>query len=248
MAFHFGEIEGDVSDVKVHLRDINSRARQWDHPVKGLFKYASAMTKHGGDILKLSKNERELYCISLVGLALKNDNQLDWWTHIPAQDPPDGIVMTLMQKTSHAYMGYMREVEVVEHRDEPNMIFDVIKEKMTTKAYAKNTILVCLALTPGAYDFKMLAEKLAPIKSSLKHVFVVFSGIPLSQNLPAANQLRTTSTMVQVLPVFEQTTLDLQPHMDDFKERYDKGQESRLIEANAVYYGTANPIYSKKPL
>jgi hypothetical protein len=127
MAFYFGEKEGDELMRKINLRDINYRARQWDHPVKGLLKYAQSMKEHGGNILKLPKKDRERYCVSIISLALKNDSKLDWWMHMPNPDSPDGLIMTLRQEKNDTYMGYMREVEVVEHRDKPENIFAVIR-------------------------------------------------------------------------------------------------------------------------
>lgn len=245
MAFYFGEKEGDELMRKINLRDINGRAKQWDHPVKGLFKYAESMKKCGGDILKLPKNDRERYCVSLVALAMMNNSKMDWWTNIPKQDPPDGLVMTLIQEKPDALKGYMREIEVVEHRDKPEQIFDVIRNKMIEKSYENNTILVCLALTPAVYNFNTLADKLTEITSSLKHVFVMFAGIALNQSNITADQLKTTFTMVQLLPVFQMETFDYSPYLDDFKERYNKGQESRLIERAEVYFGTANPKFQK---
>lgn len=240
MAFYFDKRKGDELMSKINLRDISSRAKQWDHPVKGLFKYAESMKKHGGDILKLPKKDRERYCVSLVALAMMNDSQMDWWTNVPNQDPPDGLIMTLIQEKSDALKGYMREVEVVEHRGVPEQIFDVIRNKMTEKSYEHNTILVCLVLTPAVYDFKVLSAKLVSITSSLKHVFVMFAGVSLTQSKITVNQLKTTFTMVQLLPVFEMVTFDCSPYLDDFKKRYDKGQESRLIDENQVHYGTVN--------
>ena len=100
-------------------------------------------------------------------------------------------------------------------------------------------------LTPAIYDLQKLATILSSIESPLKHIFVVFTGVLLTKNLPTPVQIQMTYTMVQLLPVFEKTTLDARPHLDDFKEKYDKGQESRLIENNGLYYGTANPKYIK---
>ncbi|PIQ91579.1 MAG: hypothetical protein COV70_02905 [Parcubacteria group bacterium CG11_big_fil_rev_8_21_14_0_20_39_22] len=246
MVFYFGKKKGDELMSKINLREISSRAKQWDHPVKGLFKYAESMKKCGGDILKLPKNDRERYCVSLVALAMMNDSKMDWWTNIPKQDPPDGLVMTLIQEKPDALKGYMREVEVVEHREKPEQIFNVILNKMTEKSYENNTILVCLALTPAVYDFNMLAKKLAEITSSLKHVFVMFAGISLNQSNISVDRLKTTFTMVQLLPVFEMETFDYSPYLDDFKVRYDKGQESRLTDGIEVHYATANPKFHHK--
>lgn len=245
MTFYFGETEGDDLMKKINLRDINSRARQWDHPVKGLFKYAQSMKERDGDILKLPKKERERYCVSIVALALSKDSNLDWWMHMPNPDPPDGLVITFRQEGNGAYMGYMREVEVVEQRDTPDRIFDVIRDKMVEKSYGSNTILICLVLTPAVYDLKKLAMMLTNIESSLKHVFVVFTGVAFGGSLPSNTQLQTTYTMVQLLPHFEQLTLDVRPYLDDFSKRYEKGQESRLIEGKGIFYGTANPKFQK---
>ena len=248
MSFYFNEKKGDELMLKINLRDIDSKAKQWDHPVKGLFKCAESIKKYGGDILKFPKNDRERYCVSLVALAMMNNSKMDWWTNIPKQDPPDGLVMTLTQEKPDSLKGYMREVEVVEHRDKPEQIFDVIRNKMTEKSYEKNTILVCLSLTPAVYDFNVLAKKLAEITSSLKHVFVMFAGVSLTQSNITIDKLKTTFTMVQLLPVFETETFDYSPYLDDFKERYDKGQESRLIEGDAMFYGTSNPKFIDKKI
>ena len=228
---------------KINLRDISSRAKQWDHPAKGLFKYAESMKVHGGDILKIPKKDRERYCVSLVALAMMSDSKMEWWTNMPIQDPPDGLVMTLTQEKPDALKGYMREVEVVEHRDKPENIFNVIRNKMTEKSYESNTILVCLGLTPAVYDFKSLSTELTKVTSSLGHIFVMFAGVSLNQDKIVVDQIKTTFTMVQLLPVFQMTTFNYHPYLDDFKKRYDKGQESRLIETNQVHYGTSNPKY-----
>ena len=144
-------------------------------------------------------------------------------------------------------MGYMREVEVVEHREEPDKLFDTIKDKLTKNSYESNTVLGCLVLTPAMYDLKHLASQVAQIRSSVKHVFVVFSGMFMTQEkIPTPEQLSTIYSMVQLTPVFQQITFDFRPHLDDFKERYDKGQESRLIDGAKIYFGTANPKYSKQ--
>jgi len=243
MNFYFGEKKGDKLMLKINLRDISLRAKQWDHPVKSLFKCAESMKKYNRNILQIPKNDRECYCISLVALAMMNDSKMDWWINIPKQDPPDGLVMTLIEEKPNVFKGHIREVEVVEHRKKPEQIFDVIRDKMTKKSYENNTILVCFALTYATYNFRMLSEELAKIESSLKHVFIVFTGIPLTQSDVMIDKLKTIFTMVQLLPVFESKTFDYNYYLDDFKKRYDKGQESRLIDANGVYYGTTNPKF-----
>lgn len=245
MAFYFDTSKGDKLMSKINLRDISLRAKQWDHPAKGLFKYAESMKINGQDILKLPKKDREYYCISLVSLALMEDSKLDWWINIPAKDPPDGLIMTLI-KGKDGFKSHMREIEVVEHRNESSGLFDIIKNKMVEKSYEPNTILSCLLLTPDLYDLKELSEKLLDIKSSLSHIFIVFSGIPLNNKDTTEDQLKTTFTMVQLLPKYKTKTFNYRSYLEDFMQRYNDGQESRLIEDNQIYFGTTNKKYNKQ--
>lgn len=243
MKFYLGDKAGDPVMARINLRELGYRARQWDHPVKGLLKYAEAMKESGGDILKLPTKVRERYCVSLFALAMKGDSLLDWWTHMPTPDPPDGLVMTLGEEKEGIYKGYMREIEVVEHRTAPDKLLGVLREKLTENAYKPDTVLVCLVLTPAIYDLEKLSLELLHVSSSVKHVFVVFSGAALPQGDVESKQKDVTYTMVQLLPVFQQASVTLSPFLDDFTDRYEKGQESRLIDGAKLYYGTTNPKY-----
>jgi len=226
---------------KINLREIDRRAKQWDHPMKGLIKFSVALKKERNNILKVGKKERELYCISLTALALKNDTNEDWWINIPELDPPDGLVMTLSLERSNTLKGNAREVEVVEHRGQPDLLFETVRNKMTEKSYDPDTILVCLVLSPAVYDFRSLAQKLISINSSLKHIFVVFAGIPLEDaGSVIEKDLRSSFSMVQLVPSFLRTTFNLQSCLSDFEERYNLGQESRLIKDGQIFYGTTN--------
>lgn len=229
---------------KINFRDLKDRAKIWEHPVKGLLKCSQSIKEHDANILELSKPDRERYCVSLVGLALQKDSSLDWWVHMPDPDPPDGLVMTLKNEGGVA-KSYIRGVEVVEHRDKPERVFETIRGKMVETNYESNTILVCLILTQAVYDLQKLASMLTPVKSSLKHVFVVFSGVSIDKCL-SVEQIRTSYTMVQLLPIFKQITFNVQPYLEDYYKRYDMGQEGQIIEGGSIYFGTCNPKYAKK--
>lgn len=229
----------------INLREVSLKANHWDHPVKGLLKYAEAMRKHGGDIFRLPKKDRERYCLSIFTLALQHDSNLEWWTHMPKQDPPDGLIMTLGEVAEGGYKGLIREVEIVEHREEPNKLLDVIVEKMTGNSYEANTILGCLILTTSLYDLRKLSDQLSRVPSSISHVFVVFSGTMVEDEIPDAETLAFSYSMVQLLPTFQKTTFDFRPFLEDFNKRYEMGRESRLINGNTIHYGTVNPKYQK---
>lgn len=232
--------------LKINLRELSKRARQWDHPARGMLKYAEAMSVYK-DVLKLPKRIRECYCVAMVTMAVSEDSGWDWWMRMTEQDPPDGLIMTLKESAPDGFTGCLREIEVVEHRDDPEKLFNTIESKLMENAYPANTVLVCLVLTPATYDFKKLAEKVRPIDSSVKHVFVIFAGAPFSEAVAYdMERLQYSSTLVQLLPVFEQITFDIRTHLADFDKRYQAGQESRLIEGDNIFFGTTNPKYSQK--
>lgn len=248
MSFYFGEPTGDKLMLQISLRELKANAKQWDHPAIGLFKYAEQMKLVGGDIFNLSKEGIESYCTAIIAMALKDDTKKNWWINMPKKDPPDGLVMTLEEKFPGAHKVWLREIEVVQHRDEPNKVFETIERKMVEKAYEEKDILVCLVLSRGVdvYNFRLLSDKLKEVKSSLKYVFVAFTGMLLSDKVPTLEEVQTTYTVVQLLPVFEIGSVSSIPHLADFKARYDKGQESLLFGDGQIFHGTSNKKHHPK--
>ena len=248
MAFYFADKKGDPLMGKIRLRDISSRAKQWDHPMKGVFKSATVIQQLEGDIFKAPKKEREQFCTSLFALAFKADSGKDWWTNMPTEEPPDGLAMTFIEEKKGGYMGYLRELEIVEHRGISEDLFKVIRNKMTKYNYGSETVLVCLALSPDVYNLELLSKAINSVTSTLEHVFIVFSGVVaiLDKNSSLPARVPKRYTMVQLKPVFQSVTFDIGPHMEDFKTRYNLGQESRLIEGDSIYFGTSNTSHKKQ--
>lgn len=244
MAFYFSESNVDKLSSKINLRQLSLKSKQWDHPMKGVLKYVESMKINNRDILNLPKKVREQYCISLTTLAMIKDSKRDWWVGTYAEEPPDGVVMTMTQDTQQKYYVNLREVEVVEHRGNKNELFNTLKDKLTLKQYEANTVLVCLLLTQDIYDLKELSTKLKEVKTTISHVFVVFSGILLDNLEKSDRELKSTFTTVQLLPIFENITFDIKDFMDDFNDRYEKGQESRIIDGNQVYFATSNKKFT----
>jgi hypothetical protein len=237
MSFYFGENLNTKISHRIRMREIAKSATQWDHPIKCIFSCANAMgTK--SNVLLLSKKMREGYALSIMTLALMADSNFDWWISIPENDPPDGFVGTFSQDEK-GYTGLMREVEIVEHRGLSEDLYQTILKKMTDKSYSTNTVLTCLLLTSDAYDLKKLSSQLSVVNSKLDHIFVVFSGAYLDDFQDKKIE-SLTYTMTQLLPVYETLTFNLKPFMSDFIDRYNQGRESRLIEGDAIYYGTTN--------
>lgn len=238
MSFFFGGSRRDTLSHKIRMREIGAVAKQWDHPMKGLFQYATQIGEDR-DILSLSKKIREKYCLSILTLALMDETGSDWWLSIPDTDPPDGFVGTFAESRD-GYVGLMREVEVVEHRLDSTDLVETIKRKMLKKAYGTNTILACLVLTPDVYDFENLSRELMNVESHLDHIFLVFTGALYKDVKDKNLDLESTYSVIQLKPRFETHSFSFKPYMADFNERYKKGQESRLIEGDNMYYGTTN--------
>src|SRR3989344_2200448 len=242
MPFYFGDKKGDALLKKIHLRGIRARAKEWDHGGKGLSKYYEGAKKVDGDILKIAKNERELFAISLFAFAMSEDTGEDWWTAIPDKDPPDGLVMTLVSERG-GLMARLREIEVVEHRSTPEELIEVISNKMIAKSYVEETVLVCLGLSPAVYDFDELTRQIEVIDSTIDHIFIVFPGVAMNLAIGSRIPEKVIGqySMEQLLPQRHAVTFNLRSHLEEFTKRYNAGQESRLIDGNSIYFGTCNP-------
>ncbi|MFA6463771.1 MAG: hypothetical protein WCV55_02075 [Candidatus Paceibacterota bacterium] len=231
--------------TKINLREISSRAKQWDHPGKCFLKTINLNKNRINNILKFSKEDRELCGLSLFGFGLQEDTGSDWWINIPNQDPPDGLIMNLLDIDGKGMKVMMREIEMVEHRTDPELLFDVIKKKLVDKFYNSDTVLVCFVLSPAVHDLKLLSEKLEKVSSEFCHVFVIFLGVMFNENIPSSQEFKSQFSVVQLLPKFNSVTFDLMKHIQIYKEKYEIGQESRLIDDGEIFYGTVNPKFAK---
>jgi hypothetical protein len=240
--FFFDDKRGNRLMAKINLRNIDAYAKQWEHPCRGLFKVTEAVQKAERDILKAPKKMRELYCVSILALALQDEARQDWWIHIPNTDPPDGLVMTLTQGEKSA-KGWAREVEVVEHRGKKEDLLNTILEKLNNTSYIPDTIFVCLVLTSGVYDLESISKELQRTQFASEHVFLVFNG-KSSYGVLNEKEAIFNFSLVQLAPVFTRRTFDLRKYLEDFKEKYKVGRELRIIENGQIYYGTANPMFT----
>ena len=235
--FFFGEKKADSLMSKIYLRGIIQKAKEWEHPCRGFLRISEAV-RESGDLLKTPKKTREGYAVSILGLSMQEDTNLDWWVYIPESDPPDGFVMTLKSDSNNASTGLLRAVEVVEHRSNDVGLIERIKSKLKNTSYSLDTILLCLVLCGGAYDLLKLSKELQNSKLELEHIFIAFHGNMIDNiNLEKANY---NFSLVQVYPKFNSTTFDFRKQFDDFEKKYKLGQELRLIEGDKIFYGTAN--------
>lgn len=235
--FFFDEKRGDKLMSKINLRNIDAFARHWEHPVRGMLKTAEIVHVKDKDILKAPKKIRELYCISLLAIGLQDAHKEDWWFHIPESDPPDGLVGTFYQEQK-GIKGFMREVEVVEHRDSD--LFVTLENKLKDSSYTADTIFVCIVFSSGLYNFDVLSQRLQNTRYASEHIFLVFGGSMLGDRIVSEEDKKYIFSLVQVSPKFIYATFDLRNQMTKFEEKYKMGQELRLIENGQIFYGTTN--------
>jgi len=159
------------------------------------------------------KRNKELYATALLALSMQQDAPMKhgWWFIKPSQDPPDGVIGTILEKEIGNIIN-VREVEVVEYFD--GQILDTLKDKMKNKSYEPNTALVCL-LSPnatGLIDLKSLSQQIQDAKFPLSYIFAVFHGFEISSlpKNPALEDLVKT-TLVQFAP--EYVVVNFSPHV-----------------------------------
>ncbi len=105
------------------------------------------------------KRAKEIYAISIIAKVMqKQENTGLWWIIKPKNDPPDGVMGTLIEKNGIQKM-HIREIEVVEHIT--GNILDTIRNKLSKKQYESNTVLVCFVSNGGVYDFEKESKIIA---------------------------------------------------------------------------------------
>lgn len=152
------------------------------------------------------KRNKELYATALLALSMKQDapTKHGWWFTKPPQDPPDGVIGTILENKIGNIIN-IREVEVVEYFD--GQILDTLNDKMKDKSYEPNTVLVCL-LSPNTtrlIDLKSLSQQIQDAKFPLSYIFVVFHGFEMS-SLP-----KNPAFLVQLAP--EYVVINFSPHV-----------------------------------
>lgn len=244
--FIFGDSLSDKLMKRINLREIDQIAKEWFHPYYSFINLAKETTTSGSGILGASKKNRESYAVSILALALQESTKKDWWLHIPDKEPPDGYIVTFQEELVKGKLGIkgkLREIEVVEHRSNDKTLLQRFREKILDISYDPDTVLVCLMLVSGEYDFKKLSDDLKNASFKQSHAFIVMHGVSISSGAQKAD-LRLTA--VQLLPQFTSVTFDLSDQHKDFKKKFDVGREERLIEGNMIHYGTRNLKFHKK--
>ena len=157
------------------------------------------------------KRAKEIFAISIIAKAMSKSENLRWWIHKPKIDPPDGIIGTIVKKNDIEEM-HVREVEVVEHLK--GKIIDTIKKKLNSNRYEPNTILICFVTQGGLFDFDKTAEALSREITSLEHIFLVFTGLKVSDvplGAKGDDLLRAAFNIssVQIKPIFSHINIDI---------------------------------------
>ncbi len=237
--FTFGDKKSDKLNLKVNLKEIEARARQWEHPVYGLFRVNEEINKNSGDILKTSKRTREVYALSILAMAMQDNYKHYWWINISETDAADGLIMSLQEIIGIGAKGLVREVQIVEHRYGDKDIYDTIFEKVSNTAYMPETILLCLVLCNQVVNLELLSQRLSCTKSSFDDIFLVFAGISTSEFM-STDQINHTYSLVQLIPTFISTSFDYRSILTDFIDKYKKGQEILCIENSKIIFYTRN--------
>lgn len=228
---------------KIRLKDLSQTATQWEHPCAALKNIFANFEEYDHNILNAPKKQREALAVAFVAMVLKKKTANDWWYYMlpDKYETPDGLVITLHPEKD-GFKGSVREIEVVEHRDTDKSISERIEDKLKT-SYSPDTVIVCLALVPGEYDFLTVSQNLANTTRISKEVFIVYHGTRLSQGEIAKEKDFFSVTLVQLAPKFAYESLDIREALDAFGKAYEKGQEARITKGNHIYYATSNPEF-----
>ena len=201
-----------------YLKDINII---WFNPCWGYYGFqkrlAEFQQERGVDFQTAwshrdMKRNKEIYATAMAALCMQQDapTKHGWWFTKPPQDPPDGIIGTVIEdKSIGGNIMSVREVEVVEYIG--GSLLRTIRNKLKNKSYEPNTILICL-LSPKTsasvvFDFLTLSEQLKKFNLPLSHIFLAFHGFQVTsslQNLTIEKMIDEISKIafIQLLPKY----------------------------------------------
>lgn len=192
------------------------------------------------------KRAKEIYATSIIAKASQlQERQKYWWIQKPQQDPPDGVMGTIVEKDGIQKM-HVREVEVVEYLE--GDILDTVKKKLAGKHYEQNTVLVCYLSAGGVCDFDELSEKFSNEDFGLNHIFLVFPGAHVSEIKTEGSKDEIARSMykysvVQLKPVYSFSTFD---PIDDCAG-WGKGDEPNYFIVEGIGKGGNRPISLEEP-
>ena len=238
-----------------HLSYLREKGTVWFNPCYGLIGFwneyrmlAERLHKPHEQVWNHRdlKRAKEIYAISVVAKVLeKQENAGKWWILKPKNDPPDGVIGTMVETDGVQHM-HVREVEVVEHLS--GSILDTLRKKLSQKQYEPNTILVCFVSSSGVYDFEKEFLALSQEATSLDHIFLVFLGSRLSDIATNASQddllrsmLRVSS--IQIKPVYSFANIDPITDCDALRE----GKEGNFFIFEGLGRGGSRPITLDTP-
>ncbi|OHB14772.1 MAG: hypothetical protein A2431_00350 [Candidatus Zambryskibacteria bacterium RIFOXYC1_FULL_39_10] len=214
-----------------HLLYLKEKGTVWFNPSYGLRyfweeqrklaqKFADKPFQYVWDHREL-KRAKEIYAMSIIAKAMSKSDQRQWWMIKPQNDPPDGVIGTIMEDKGFPEM-CVREVEIVEHKD--GNLLDTVRKKLSSKQYEPNTILVCYISQGGVFDFKRNSEIILQEATSLDNIFFVFPGLMVS-DIPKNGSTKEVAramlkvSSVQIKPIYSMETIDPIEDTRDLKEQ-----------------------------
>jgi hypothetical protein len=240
---------------RFHLSYLKEKGIAWFNPCGGLIGFWKEYNSLRARLNKPHeyvwghrdlKRAKEIYAISIIAKAMEGQNGTgQWWIMKPKNDPPDGVIGTLIARDGGQWM-HVREVEVVEHID--GDILDTIRTKLAGKQYEPNTVLVCYLSQGGFPNLEEVAEVISKEITSLEHIFLVFPGTKLS-DIPADavgdDFLKAVFKVssVQIKPAYSFKSISL---IDDCKNWRD-GKEPNFQIFEGIGRGGSRPITLENP-
>lgn len=240
-----------------HLSYLKEKGTIWFNPAYGIGAFWGESRKLGEKLNKPFKEvwihrdfkrAKEIYATSIIAMAMSKQDKKEFWIIKPKNDPPDGVIGTIIEKDGFQEM-HVREIEVVEHIE--GNLLDTIRKKLSDKRYEPNTILVCYISQGGGFDPEKEAKIISKEITSLDHIFLVFTGlrasdIPLnfeSMDKKDLARVLLKISLVQIKPVFSFSTID--PIEDCKKLR--EGKEGAFYIFKGVGKGGTESITLENP-
>ncbi len=238
-----------------HLDYLKEKGLVWFNPCNGLSMFWDEYRKVASNLKGTPdyvwnhrdlKKAKEIYATSIIAKIFEIKEKVGpWYILKPKQDPPDGVIGTILQKNGLKKM-HVKEVEVVEHLS--GKVSDTIRKKLSEKAYESNTILVCFVTQGGVYDFEEEAKIISKESLGLDNIFCVFLGAKLNEIKVDGGQDEIIKSflmvsLVQIKPTFSFLSLSPIDACSDWRA----GREKNFFIFDGYGKGDQRDVTLKDP-
>ena len=227
------DFAGDLTKTSkwelLHLKEVP----YWHKAGSGIQEVFNRLKASGGKTLhQMDTQTVEVWAATILALAMQHREEKIFWLGKPKDDPPDMAIMTITERGIFS----AREIEVTRCRHANEELITNILKKDRENLLSEKYLLCGFVEVPGKYDLMKMGKDLQSKLVNIKNVILVLHGVGLSDSSDEVDtsKIKNLWTVVQISPVFDAITVDVEL---EYKKWLDDPDKLRYTKNQQIYAG-----------